>query len=126
MDLGSDMVPANTTRQRKAPDTTGYAMLGDFVDTAIATDPESRAALLNSSWGCDGSIDFQSEGSDHEVLTVDAGRLRAKYKRMSSKDERRLVVPLTVTACSNQHGDLLNSTNSDVFCEPAPAEADFR
>ena len=126
MDLGSDMIPANITRQGKAPDTTGYAMLGDFVDTAIATDPESRAALLNSSCDCDGSIDLQSEGSDHEVLTVDAERLQAKYKRLSSKDERQLVVPLTVIACSNQQGDLLNSTNSDVFCEPAPAEADFR
>jgi hypothetical protein len=126
MDLGSDMAPANITRQAKAPDTTGYAMLGDIVDTTIATDTVSRAALLNSSCDCDGSIDLQSEGSDHEVLTVDANRLRAKYKRLSSKNERELVVPLTVTACSNQHGDLLSSTNSDAFCEPAPAEADFR
>jgi hypothetical protein len=101
-------------------------MLGDFVDATFATDPESRAALLNSSCDCDESIDLQSEGSDHEVLTVDAERLRTKYKRLSSKDERQLVAPLTVTACSNQHGELLSSTNSDIFCEPAPAEVDFR
>ena len=58
MDLGSDMVSANITRQAKSSDTTGYAMLGNFVDTTIATDPESQAALLNSSCECDGSIDL--------------------------------------------------------------------
>ena len=123
LDLDPSMLPANATRQPRMPDTSGYALLGDFVDSTIVTDAETRAALINSSCDLDNSIDLQSEGSDHEVLAADANRLRKLYKKHSSKEERELV-PLCVTACSNQQGDLLVSTNSDLICDMF--DPDFR
>ena len=124
-EAGSNLTPANPTRQAPPRNTTGYAMVGGFVDQSATVNPECRAALLNSSCDLDTNIDLHHDGSDHEVQPADANRLRNMYRQLPSKDERELVKPLTVTACSNQMGDLLVRTNSDFICEPTEIQ-DFR
>ena len=80
-DIDRELKPACDKRQSVAPDSTGYAMLGDYVDQDLVVDEETRAALLNSSIECDGSIDLGSEGSDAEVDARVERMVKVKYRQ---------------------------------------------
>ena len=80
-DIDCELKPACDKRQSVVPDSTGYAMLGEFVDQDLVVDEETRAALLNSSIECDGSIDLGSEGSDAEVDVRMERMPKVKYRQ---------------------------------------------
>jgi hypothetical protein len=104
-DIGCELKPACDKRQSVAPDSTGYAMLGEFVDQDLVFDEENRAALLNSSLECEDSVDLSSEGSDAEVDDRMERMLKVKYRQQIGADARELV-QLGATVSSNKDGEL--------------------
>ena len=108
-DIARELKPACDKRQSVAPDAAGYALLGDYVDQTLIVDEETKAALLNSSIECDGSIDLGSEGSDAEVDVRVEKLVKVKYRQLLDSDARHLV-QLSTTVCSNQDGDLFIQT----------------